>query len=292
MTENTSRSHFRVRRAAAVGTALLSAAASVLLAQPAQAAGPNGAVNIRGQESWNTDEMMSRVCGTRGDTRYQDWYVNVTTGELRDHSSWRKGPVWHKDHRKWTLQPGWERFEGHCEYPVASSWTYRDAWRPISETRTNCTDSGYSLELSREYSTSKSYSHTVGGSTTVEADINSWFGVSAEASYSYSWAIENSVSVANNDVIEIGAQKTAWIEASPMKRVVRVNPVFKVDSYTWNPTGKRGDVVDVTTWRDRGYDRIYSYGNYIDGTADELKSDGKPMMTFRKKDRPAGTECN
>jgi hypothetical protein len=276
---------------AAAGAALLSAVASIALAQPAQAS-PGGAVDIRGQESWNTDEMMARVCGIEGDTDYQDWYVNINTGELRDHSSWRKGPVWHKDGGKWTLQPGWERFEGHCEYPVASSWNYRDAWRPISETRTNCTDSGYTLELTREYSTSKSYSHTVGGSTSAEASIGSWFGVSAEANYSYSWAIENSVGVANNDVIEIGPQKTAWIEASPTKRVVRVNPVFKVESYTWNPTGKRKDVVDVNTWRGRGYNKIYSYGNYIDGVADELKADGTPMMTFRKKDGPAGSACD
>ncbi len=298
MTENTDQSRFRpfprlrVRRAAAVGAALLGAVASVLATQPAHAAGPGGAVNIRGEEPWNTDEMMARVCGTDGDTGYQDRYINVTTGELRDHSAWREEPVWHKDDGKWTLQPGWERFEGRCEYPVASSWTYRAAWRPISETRTNCTDSGYGLELAREYATASSYSHTVGGSTSAEASIGSWFGASVEASYSYSWAIENSVAVTNNDVIDIGPEKTAWIEASPTKRVVRVNPVFNLESYTWNATGKREDTVDVTSWRGRGYDRIYSYGNYIDGIADELKNDGTPLMTFRKKDRPAGTECD
>ncbi|WP_416970785.1 hypothetical protein [Streptomyces sp. 4F14] len=274
-----------------MATALLTAASAVALAQPAQA-GPGGAVNIRGQESWDTDAMMSRVCGTGGDTGYQDWYVNTGTGELRDSSSWREEPVWHKDDGKWTLQPGWERFEGHCEYPVASSWTYRDSWRPISETRTNCTDSGYSLELARDYSTTTSYSHTVGGSTSAEASIGSWFGASVEASYSYSWAVERSVGVSDNDVIEIGPQKTAWIEASPTKRVVRVNPVFKVESYTWNSTGKREDVVVVDSWRGRGYDRVYSYGNYIDGIADELKKDGTPQMTFRKKDRPSRTECD
>jgi hypothetical protein len=274
-----------------VGTALLTAAATIALAQPAQA-GPGGAVNIRGQETWNTDEMMSQVCGTDGDTGYQDWYVNVTTGEFRDASWWREAPVWHKDDGKWTLQPGRERLEGHCEYPVASSWTHRDSWRPISETRTNCTDSGYSLELTREYSTSTSYSHSVGGSTSVEASIGDWFGTSVEASYEYSWAIEKSVGLSDNDVIEIGFQKTAWIEAAPTKRVVRVNPVFKVESYTWNPTGKRADVVVADSWRGRGYDRVYSYGNYIDGVADELKNDGTPKMTFRKKDRPAtGDEC-
>lgn len=285
-------SRLGVRRAAAVGAAFLGALGSVLATQPAHAAGPNGAENIRGQEPWNTDEMMARVCGTDGRTGYQDWYVNIATGELRDRSSWREAPVWHKDDGKWTLQPGWERFEGHCEYPVSSSWTYRAGWRPISETRTNCTDSGYSLELAREYATSRSYSHTVGGSTSAEASIGSWFGVSAEANYSYSWAIESSVADTANDVIEIGPEKTAWIEASPTMRVVRVNPVFKVDSYTWNETGKRDDVVVVNSWRGRGYDRIYSYGNYIDGVADELKSDGQPLMTFRKKDRPATTECD
>ncbi|KUO14860.1 hypothetical protein [Streptomyces dysideae] len=274
-----------------MGAALVSAVASLALAQPAQA-GPGGAVNIRGQESWDTDRMMSRVCGTDGDTGYQDWYVNIATGELRDHASWRKAPVWHKDDGKWTLQPGWERFEGRCEYPVAASWTYRDDWRRISETRTNCTDSGYQLMLARDYSTSTSYTHTVGGSTSATASIGSWFGVSAEANYSYSWAIADSVGVSHTDLIDIGPRKTAWIEASPTKRVVRVNPVFKVESYTWNPTGKRADVVDVNTWRGRGYDRIYSYGNYIDGVADELKKDGTPKMTFRKKDRSAGSECD
>ncbi|WP_329275583.1 hypothetical protein [Streptomyces sp. NBC_01451] len=73
---------------------------------------------------------------------------------------------------------------------------------------------------------------------------------------------------------------------------MRVNPVFKVESYTWNPTGKREDVVDVTSWRGRGYDTIYSYGNYIGGVADELKADGAPKMTFRKKDGPAGSACD
>ncbi|MGW0823655.1 hypothetical protein [Streptomyces sp. NPDC002845] len=292
MTDNTLKPRIRTRRAAAAVTALLSAVASLALAQPAHA-GPGGAVNIRGEEPWDTDEMMAQVCGADGDTGYQDWYVNINTGELRDHSSWRKEPVWHKDDGKWTLQPGWERFEGRCEYPVASSWTFQDAWRPISEPRSNCTDSGgYGLELGREYSTSTSYSHSVGGSTSVEASIGDWFGTSVEASYEYSWAIEESVSVSNTDVIDISPQKTAWIEAAPTKRVVRVNPVFKVESYTWNLTGKYDDMVDVDSWRGRGYNRIYSYGNYIDGVADELKKDGTPKMTFRMKDRPAGNECD
>lgn len=293
VTENMTRGSWSgVRRAAAAGTALLGTMAGVLGASPAQAAGQGGAVNIRGQESWNTDRMMARVCGADGKTGYQDWYVDVATGELRDSSSWRKAPVWHKDDGKWTLRPGWERFEGRCEYPVASSWTYRAAWRPISETRTNCTDSGYSLELARAYATSTSYSHTVGGSSSTEASIGGWFGTSVETSYSYSWAVENSVSVTDNDVIEIGPRKTGWIEASPTKRVVRVNPVFHVESYTWNLTGRREDTVDVTSWRGRGYDRVYSYGNYIEGVADELKKDGAPLMTFRKKDRSAATECD
>ena len=60
---------------------------------------------------------------------------------------------------------------------------------------------------------------------------------------------------------------------TPYQRVVRVNPVFYVEDYQWN----KGDGRKTAhSWRDRGYQTIYSYGYYIDGTSDKLLPNGQP----------------
>lgn len=60
---------------------------------------------------------------------------------------------------------------------------------------------------------------------------------------------------------------------TPYQRVVRVNPVFYVEDYEWD----KGDgLKTVHSWRDRGYNTIYSYGYYIDGVSDKLLPNGQP----------------
>jgi len=63
---------------------------------------------------------------------------------------------------------------------------------------------------------------------------------------------------------------------SPYQRVVRVNPVFHVAEYSWDKLN--GDKATVNTWRGRGWgwEQIYSYGYYIDGTSDKLLPNGQP----------------
>ncbi|CAM5645616.1 putative protein OS=Streptomyces violarus OX=67380 GN=FHS41_007729 PE=4 SV=1 [Streptomyces violarus] len=55
--------------------------------------------------------------------------------------------------------------------------------------------------------------------------------------------------------------------------MVRVNPVFHVEDYEWNKGD--GDHT-VHSWRDRGYQTIYSHGYYIDGISDKLLPSGQP----------------
>lgn len=79
-------------------------------------------------------------------------------------------------------------------------------------------------------------------------------------------------------------RRQGWINARPLKRTVRVNPVFKVDFYSWSD-GRSEFGWTAHDWRARGYDGIWSYGFYVDGAADVVNTDGTPAMDFVTRDK-------
>ena len=78
--------------------------------------------------------------------------------------------------------------------------------------------------------------------------------------------------------------RQGWISARPLKRTVRVNPVFHVTFYTWSD-GQAEFGPTVYNWRGRGYDHIWSHGFYADGSADVVNADGTPAMDFVTRDK-------
>ncbi|MDX3243918.1 hypothetical protein [Streptomyces sp. ME18-1-4] len=76
-----------------------------------------------------------------------------------------------------------------------------------------------------------------------------------------------------------------WIDGRPHMRTVRINPVFHVQYYRWSDGQSEVGTV-VHSWRGRGYDRIWSFGYYVDAYADVVNSDGTHAMDYVARDKP------
>lgn len=258
----------------------------MLLGAPSASA----ATNIDGGQPFNTQVMMSNICKS-DDRGTHTWYLNVWTGEVKDESWTHKAPVWGWNGsvnfpKRW-LNSGWDAIKGHCEYPQSSAWTRYGAEKRITDYAENCSSGGFAYTLHESYATTTTTTKTISGSAGVEiGPLKKIFSVEFGAEFSYSWAYADTRTIGKDVRIDVAAKRTAWIAAKPHQRVVRVNPVLKIDKYWWMPD--QDTVVNKTTFRGAaGQDRITSGKYYVDGVSDILKSDGTPDLTYVARDKAA-----
>jgi hypothetical protein len=292
--------------AVAAASTVLAVTGGVATATTANANPPSG-VNIRGQEEFDTDTFMDRICGDMS-TEDKGFFYNTHTGEIRDPDGYEEpifslvpgemkafNPSIAPRGYHYALNPPWEFFMGNCEYPQSDTWTWHDKERPITEdTLHNCSSENASYSLRESYATSKTFTKTVGGRVSFDLLAEKLFapGVGAitgvGADFSFSWAVSKTHSLDRIVNITVPPGKVGWISARPLKRTVRVNPVFHVTYYEWGDgQSEFGFGTKVHNWRGRGYDRIWSYGFYVDGTADVVHTDGLPAMEFVPRDKTA-----
>ncbi|WP_309235488.1 hypothetical protein [Streptomyces sp. TRM64462] len=255
-----------LRKAAVAATAgVMAATGLVSTAGPAQAAGPMGAANIRGTTPGNTDSMIERFCKQGPATHYHFGAYNVRTGEFRTENEYLGKISTVKAPRG-----DWEVFSGRCYYPQASTWTFTGKEERISRWIENRGRTGEDKEtFVRGYSTKTSSTKSVGGSLDLGL-AKSIFTGSLGGNFSYQWGWERTASFERRSEKSIPACTRMALTWRPFKRVVRVNPVIDILAYAWR--GSNGKVTSVDTWRGkgRGWDKIYSYGYYIDGTSDQV----------------------
>ncbi|MFF0011362.1 hypothetical protein [Streptomyces sp. NPDC005374] len=176
-------------------------------------------------------------------------------------------------------------FGGNCEYPQSSSWTWYDSERKVSnDTVTNCGSGTASLAVNESYATTRAYTMTIGANTKTSAKVSQVFTSEIGGHFGYSWAISTTHTLGRQVTITVPRGRQGYINARPLKRTVRVNPVFHVVNYIWSD-GKSESGTTVHNWRGRGYDRIWSYGYYVDGKADVLNNDGTPAMDYVTRDK-------
>ncbi|KOU74838.1 hypothetical protein ADK57_06870 [Streptomyces sp. MMG1533] len=278
--------------------AVVTAIAGMVATAPAASANPSSGVNIRGKEPFNTDVLMSKLCGdmTGAD---KSFVFNIHTGQVVDSDkAYGKAPYYHLaagparsvhsdlpygEH--WALTNGWEVVVGNCEFPASSSWTWLGKERRISnDSVTNCGHGTASLGVNESYATTRGASVSVG--------LNAKFGyksgdLAAEvgASVSYSWSWSKTHTLGRQVTISVPRGYQGWIDARPHMRTVRINPVFHVQYYNWSDGQSEVGTV-VHSWRGRGYDRIWSFGYYVDAYADIVNSDGTPAMDYVARDKP------
>ncbi|THJ64599.1 hypothetical protein [Candidatus Frankia alpina] len=277
-------------------TVIMAVTGTVVMALQARANSLPG-VNIRGQEWFNTDVFMDRICSDMG-TEDRGFLFNIHSGEVvNPEDAYPKEPYYHlapgesrtanyfgPSGYHYALNPGWELFEGHCEFPETSSWVWFDSERRISEdTITNCTAGSSTLTINESYSTTRTYTKTVSGNVKIgiKGEV---FNGDIGGGFSYSWAISDTHQLGLAVGITVGPGRQGWMDARPLKRIVRVNPVFEVDYYNWSD-GQNEFGWTAHSWRSRSYNRISSWGFYLDGIADVLNSDGTPSMDFVARDK-------
>ncbi|NGO46526.1 hypothetical protein [Streptomyces ureilyticus] len=239
--------------------------------------GPGGSTNIRGVDPGDTDLMIERLCSQEADDDGRvHGSLNVETGQFRTYDE-----VYAEAERLGHSPTApWEYFSGYCTYPQASTWSIKGETVRTSRWIGNQGTTGDKETIVRNYTTKTSAKKSVGAKISLSF-AKGLFGGGAESSFSYEWGWEKSSSfeLRSEKSIPACAQiATTW---TPYQRVVRVNPVFNVTSYSWHKGGDPNDSdswENTTTWRgrDASWQKIYSHGYYIDGVSDKLLPDGSP----------------
>ncbi|MFI5676422.1 hypothetical protein [Streptomyces cellulosae] len=255
-------------------SALVTAAALALTglltgAGTAQAAGagPGGATNIRGTDPGDTDVMIERLCAQEGSLTGVYGALNVDTGEFKTRDEYLRDVI-----GLWEPAGPWELFRGWCGYAQASTWSVKGEPVRTSPWIGNRGSKDDKETFVSSYSTKTFAKKSVGASIGLSA-AKSIFSGSAGGSFSYEWGWEKTSSFERRSEKTIPPCTQVSVTWTPYQRVVRVNPVFYVEDYEWNKGNGRKT---VHSWRDRGYNTVYSYGYYIDGTSDKLLPNGQP----------------
>ncbi|MET7479389.1 hypothetical protein ABZT17_34210 [Streptomyces sp. NPDC005648] len=232
------------------------------------------------------DNLLPNICQDGSNRSGQSvWYYNTVTHELHDKSYQGKAPVFDRigDARaaKVYLNPNWKELKGHCYYPQSSSWTYEGAETAWSEPASNCDNGGpLNYNVSQSYTTTTTTTKTVGGSVSAERSIGKLFDAGLGAEFSYSWSYGKSVGWSRTVGMSVPSGRTEWFGARPIKRVVRINPHFWLDSYTWNTIKDGNGYHTSQVWGGYGYRALVDHDYYYDGTANVLNSSNQPQFRF------------
>ncbi|WP_405728571.1 hypothetical protein OG607_26810 [Streptomyces sp. NBC_01537] len=288
----------RLGKALLVALSATTLAAGVVATAPAASANPSSGVNIRGKEPFNTDTFMSKMCGDMSGAD-KSFVFNINTGQIvNTKTAYGKAPYYHlaagesryptstaPHGSHWALTNGWEMVSGNCEFPQSSTWTWYDKERRISnDSVTNCGGGGGGLSVNESYATTRGASVSIGVNTKLSYKLTDQLSAEIGFSASYSWSWSKTHTLGRTVTVNPPRGRQGYIDARPLKRTVRINPVFHVQFYTWSD-GQSEDGTTVHSWRGRGYDRIWSYGYYVDTYADVLNTDGTPAMDFVLRDK-------
>jgi hypothetical protein len=251
-------------------------------APTASATGNGNETDLNGK--W--DNLLPNICQDGSNRSGQSlWYYNIATHELHDRSYEGKYPVFDviggPRAAKAYLNPNWRELRGHCYYPESSSWTYEASETAWSEPASNC-DSGGPLNynVSQSYTTTTTTTKTVGGSVSGSRAIGKLFDLSLGAEFEYSWAYGKSVGWSRTVGMSVPPGRTEWFGARPLKRVVRINPHFWLDSYRWNTVKDGNGYHTSQNWGGWGYRALVDKDYYYDGTANVTNSSGQPQFHF------------
>ncbi|MDX2537648.1 hypothetical protein [Streptomyces scabiei] len=267
------RTAFKVRaslKKGALVAASTALAVSGLLAGSgsAQAAGgPGGATNIRGVDPGNTDSMIERLCGQRTSLTGVYGALNVRTGEFKTRDEYLRDVV-----GLWLPAGDWETFRGWCGNAQASTWSTTGTAVRTSPWIGNRGSKDDKETFVSSYTTKTFAKKSVGAQLSFSV-AKSIFSAEAGGSFSYEWGWEKSSTRERRSEKTIPPCTQIAVTWTPFQRVVRVNPIFYVEDYSWN---KGNGEKTVHTWRNRSYRTIYSYGYFIDGTSDKLLPNGEP----------------
>ncbi|GGS62848.1 hypothetical protein [Streptomyces violaceus] len=230
-------------------------------------AGPAGATNIRGVDPGDTDRMIERLCSQETSLTGVYGALNVDTGEFKTQDEYLRDVF-----GLWKPAGPWELFRGWCGYAEASTWSIKGDTVRTSRWIGNKGSADDKETFVSSYSTKTFAKKSVGANISLSLAKSIFSGtVGGSAGYEWGWEKESKFETRSEKTVPPCRQvAVTW---TPYQRVVRVNPVFHVEDYQWDKgEGER----TVHSWRDRGYQTIYSHGYYIDGISDKLLPSGQP----------------
>ncbi|WP_367322197.1 hypothetical protein [Streptomyces sp. HUAS ZL42] len=259
-----------LKKAALVGASAALAITGVLAGAGSAQAGPGGAQNLRGVDPGDTDLMIERLCSQKTSLTGVYGAYNVQTGEFKTRDEYLRDVV-----PLWMPAGPWEVFRGWCGYAQASTWSIKGETIRTSPWIGNRGSKDDKETFVSSYSTKTFAKKSVGASISLSL-AKSIFSGTVGGSAGYEWGWEKTSSFERRSEKTIPPCTQVAVTWTPYQRVVRVNPVFQVEEYSWDKGN--GNKSTVNTWRGRDaeWKTIYSYGYYIDGISDKLLPNGHP----------------
>ncbi|WP_028647320.1 hypothetical protein [Nocardiopsis sp. CNT312] len=232
-----------------------------------------GAINLEDHEGFDTGGLMGGLCAKGPNKRVEGAFNNETGAFL---------PKGAYVDRKGHFRPDgpWETVRGRCHFPVLGAWDHPGVERRITAKHRNLGTGDDYYEFTIAYGTAFEASTSTGRSVskTVADDI---FSTTKTTSHDHSWAWGFAQDVSRLRAMIISPCTEVWLSATPIKRTVRVHPVFEVFDHGFHRTAERTAGDD---WRvaDDGSRLLFAPGFHIDGTADRLLLDGTPDLLIQK----------
>ncbi|MCY9785893.1 hypothetical protein KIK06_18545 [Nocardiopsis sp. EMB25] len=236
-----------------------------------------GAINLKDQESFEVDGLLGDLCAFGPGKRVQGAFNNETGEFLPKRDYVRRNG-------EFAPRGPWETVRGQCHFPVLGAWDHPGFTRRITAVHQNRGTGDDYYELTVAYATAFDVSTSTGFSIskTVADDIFSTTKTKSR-DHSWSWGAAHDVSRLRAMLIEPCTE--VWLDATPIRRTVRVQPVFELFDHRFERMQQR---MSADNWRlanPAGPRFFFSPGFHIDGTADRLLHDTTPDLIIAKRQR-------
>ncbi|MFI6578980.1 hypothetical protein ACIBFB_24600 [Nocardiopsis sp. NPDC050513] len=246
-------------------------------APPKQEGAPfPGAIDFGAQEPFDAAGLMGDLC-QRGPGRPIQGAFNNLTGDFLTR------PAFVREHGNFAPQGPWEILRGQCHFPVLGGWDHPGVTRRITAVHQNLGTGDDYYELTITWATAFDSSTSTGFSfsKTVTDELFSTTK-SRSRDHSWAWGVGHEINRLRAMLIEPCTE--VWLDATPIERTFRVQPVFEVFDHRFERNEER---MSEDNWRvaGPGHPFIFAPGFHIDGTADRLLWDSTPDLIISKRQR-------
>ncbi|OLT27196.1 hypothetical protein BJF83_18555 [Nocardiopsis sp. CNR-923] len=241
-----------------------------------------GAIDFGAEEPFDSAALMGELC-QRGPGKPIQGAFNNETGDFLTR------PAFVREHGNFAPQGPWEVLRGQCHFPVLGGWDEPGAARRITGVQQNLGTGDDYYELTVTWFTGFDATTSTGFSfsKTVTDEI---FSTTKSRDTNFTWAWGRAFEVSRLRAMLIEPCTEVWLDATPIERTFRVQPVFEIFDHGF-------DVEEVDEaeeerraedgWRLAGPGNpfIFAPGFHIDGTADRLLFDSTPDLIISKRQR-------
>jgi hypothetical protein len=245
-------------------------------------------------------DIINRLCSQVADNEgFVSGALNFETFTFMTWDEYRNGPGADADPEYYYSWVGWETFRGICHFEAGATWVV-DVAPTIGPRWENWAWLPWQRELTVDIrmpafkctTTLISSQNNVRSFILMSTMFHDLLGLPVAVSQTWDWVRYADEVEPYTYPYDIPPCRAAFLSASKTLRTVRAYQVFQIDGYYWNFGPGAGD--RVGTWRGAGeiWERVYSSGGYIDGTALAMQAPDEYIVFFRHTYVLHGLPCD